>query len=529
MPTIEHAFVMAAYEDFLGRRPTADELAAAAVGLGRGGPKTAFLTELSTSSEWITAVLTRFYLDTLGRPPDAGGLAYWRGQLKSGKRSVADVGAQLYASDEYFRGFGGSNLEQWVRDLYSKILGRPADGKGLAHWVGVAKASGRGKVASAMYQSSESRRTRVRQLYSDLLHRGPDASGLAYWSGKVLTLGDLALARTLASSSEYQRRASARFPAYVRLTILPSGTFDRAEATGINNHGTAIGRMSIRGDVGSEQGFYQQGTGAPVLVPPLPGDTNTRLASINDQGIIAGCSFRPSGADRGTRIGIVVLFCHAFTYNTATKTATDLRPSLGATSTESQVVRVTAGGIAVGSTNGTPYTLDLATGARTNLPIPAGRTSCYVRDMSDAGVAVADCNDDAYVLDTRSRTSTRIPPLPGDQRTEAVGINESGLVLARSLTVDGSPRAMVFDLGTTKAKAGPAVIANAVSINEEGVVFGDSSNGPAHLWSSATGALVPLGGFGFGVPPNVLTISSLNDLRHLAGADPSSHQGILLR
>src|SRR5690606_18454293 len=108
-------------------------------------------------------------------------------------------------SNEYFQGIGGGSGESWVRDLYTKLLGRPADQGGLAYWVGQIAAAGRPSVAYRFYQSSESCRARVTLLYHELLHRDPDAGGLTYWAGRVAAQGDIALAKFLAGSSEYAR------------------------------------------------------------------------------------------------------------------------------------------------------------------------------------------------------------------------------------------------------------------------------------------------------------------------------------
>ena len=152
------------------------------------------------------------YQDTLGRPGDPSGTAYWIGQLRSGRRTVAQVAAAFYASNEYYAGIGGGTDPSWVTDLYAKLLRRPADPGGLAYWTRQTATAGRDSVARRFFQSPESARARVTGLYQDLLGRAPDPSGLAYWSAKVVTAGDLALAVNLAASNEYRTRAAARFP-----------------------------------------------------------------------------------------------------------------------------------------------------------------------------------------------------------------------------------------------------------------------------------------------------------------------------
>lgn len=205
------AFVKAAYQDFLGRAPTAEELAAALAGLKDGSLTRASLVDsLARSAEWVSVIVKKMYTDTLGRENDAGGLGFWTRQIQSGRRSVAQVAAYFYSSNEYYQGIGGGTPSSWVTDLYRKLLGRSPDAGGLAYWSAKA-AVGREKVAYGFFQSVESRGKRVDALYQKLLGRAPDAAGRAFWVGRVLTDGDIALARDLASSDEYANRAITRF------------------------------------------------------------------------------------------------------------------------------------------------------------------------------------------------------------------------------------------------------------------------------------------------------------------------------
>lgn len=208
----DQAFVTAAYTDFLGRTPTAGELASATSGpLASSTARSVLVTGLSHSTAWVGATVNALYENTLGRPADAGGLAYWIGQINSGAYTVAQAAAFFYASPEYFAGFGQSDPGTWVTDLYRKILLRTPDSSGLAYWVGQTAIVGRFQVASAFYQSSESRHTRVAALYQSLLGRAPDQAGWDYWSGVILSQGDLSLAASLAVSYEYFTRAVSRF------------------------------------------------------------------------------------------------------------------------------------------------------------------------------------------------------------------------------------------------------------------------------------------------------------------------------
>jgi hypothetical protein len=207
------AYVIAAYTDFLGRAPTANELNSATNQLDSGAlTVTGFINQLSTSPQWIAAIVTALYQNTLGRSPDPSGQSYWTGIISNGTLTVAGVAAQFYGSDEYFNGFGHGDVTTWVRDLYVKILGRQGDSGGVSYWAGQVSNIGRVGVAYAFYQSSESAHTRVKYLYLALLGRLPDQGGWDFWANQVVSSGDIALATSLATSIEYYNRAQLRFP-----------------------------------------------------------------------------------------------------------------------------------------------------------------------------------------------------------------------------------------------------------------------------------------------------------------------------
>ncbi len=207
----DEAWLWAAHEDFLDRAPTPAEVVDGLARLGAGTPRSTLARELATSDEWLSVVVTRFYADTLGRSPGARELAYWTGELASGRRTVATVAAGFYGSAEYVTRAGGT-ADAWIADLYDALLGRPATPDDVAYWTARATAQGRGRVALQLFQSLESRRARVETLYQALLGRPADDAGRDFWAARLTHDGDIALARHLASSSEYATRAHTRFP-----------------------------------------------------------------------------------------------------------------------------------------------------------------------------------------------------------------------------------------------------------------------------------------------------------------------------
>ncbi len=207
------SFAAAATHDFLGREATESEKATFArqvrsCELSVGS----YLAQMVASDAWLGAVVTKFYTDTLGRQPEAAGLSYWVGILRSGRLTVAQVASAFYASDEYYTHLGGGTDRSWVTELYRTLLHREPEATGLDYWAGLARSAGRTTVVYSFYQSQESCETRVTGLYQTLLGRAPDPGGLSYWAGLLPAQGDLALALNLASSAEYFGRATATYP-----------------------------------------------------------------------------------------------------------------------------------------------------------------------------------------------------------------------------------------------------------------------------------------------------------------------------
>lgn len=168
-----------------------------------------------TSPEYLAvtrsnnAFVTNLYSTFLGRAPDAGGLAYWAGQLTSGlPREVALVSFMF--SPEFAALtqsiFGASETRKeldTVVDFYRGLLARLPDDAGFNYWVGqfrTAQCQGPAAVTtqadtiSRLYlQSGEySARNRtdtqyVGDLYNAFLRRGGDLAGVQYWIDQIAT------------------------------------------------------------------------------------------------------------------------------------------------------------------------------------------------------------------------------------------------------------------------------------------------------------------------------------------------------
>jgi hypothetical protein len=201
-------YVKRLYVDFLGRAAGPSEVDYwSSLLLNHTVSRLGITLAVSSSSEWITGVITKFYLNTLNRQPDPAGLAGWVSAAKGGM-PIATIAAAFYASDEYFQTIGRSDYRTWVTDLYQKLLLRSPDPAGLDGWVaGLNSGISRNTVAFGFYQSPETLGVRITALYRTLLARGVEPGGVANWSPFVANQGDLVLAAALASSDEYFSRA----------------------------------------------------------------------------------------------------------------------------------------------------------------------------------------------------------------------------------------------------------------------------------------------------------------------------------
>jgi hypothetical protein len=186
-------------------------------------------------SDFVTDLYNTFFL----RGPDAGGLAYWVGQIAAGMpRNI--VLYNFMFSDE-FRSFmaaavgsSPSRAEVYaVVDYYRGLLGRLADPSGYASWLArfrTAQCQGSASVNSTVTQISQqflagseyvarnaarpaNQRTAeyVADLYYAFLRRGGDLTGFQYWVGEI-NAGRMTRDRVRAEfvkSPEFQARVAA--------------------------------------------------------------------------------------------------------------------------------------------------------------------------------------------------------------------------------------------------------------------------------------------------------------------------------
>lgn len=189
------AFVRQVYLDFLNREPDSAGLTYWAGELDAGRRTRAQIVEQSLLSAEFgekVAPVTRLYFAYFNRLPDYSGLMYWVNQYSTGNRTLYNVSDAFAASPEFAATYGSLNNGQFVDLIYTNLFNRAADAGGRAYWVGELDAGlrTRGEVMSLFADSLEYRVIManpiyVTMTYIGLLRRAPDQGGFDYWVGAM--------------------------------------------------------------------------------------------------------------------------------------------------------------------------------------------------------------------------------------------------------------------------------------------------------------------------------------------------------
>ncbi|HGY2296613.1 TPA: DUF4214 domain-containing protein [Pseudomonas putida] len=133
------------------------------------------------------AAALRLYQGILGRDADVGGAKAFTGLVNDGT-SLSDIANQFLNSAE----FAGAASEASINDLYNTLLGRNADEAGSDAWQAVlANGASLADVAAAIAVSEEaqdrdqSNGDFVRDLYTSVLGREADEAGLDAWVSQL--------------------------------------------------------------------------------------------------------------------------------------------------------------------------------------------------------------------------------------------------------------------------------------------------------------------------------------------------------
>ncbi len=167
------AFVDYVYTHALGRGPDADGRAFWTGQLDAGLTRDTLLVEFSEGAEHrgrTATLVAQGYFQTdddaqaiallydsfAGRRPDADGLAFWTGQVKSGAYTLEQVAGAFAGSGEFAGATAGKSNVQVVEFMYNNTLDRAPDARGLAYWTTQLDAGlSRGNLLLEFSQSAE--------------------------------------------------------------------------------------------------------------------------------------------------------------------------------------------------------------------------------------------------------------------------------------------------------------------------------------------------------------------------------------
>ncbi|HVC96995.1 MAG TPA: DUF4214 domain-containing protein [Pirellulales bacterium] len=182
-------YVMAVYEDVLGRAPDPGGLSHWTEQLDSGALSSSVAAAIAHSDEYYAnVVITPAYLRLLGRAADAAGVEYWTTQMDAGETDQ-ELEADLVSSPEFYAKAGGTNAA-WIDAVYKLLLGRAPDAGGESYWLsqldadlaaGQPTGQALNQVAQGIAGSQENNTQLINDDYFHYLGRAADSGGLADW------------------------------------------------------------------------------------------------------------------------------------------------------------------------------------------------------------------------------------------------------------------------------------------------------------------------------------------------------------
>ncbi|MBI2709435.1 MAG: DUF4214 domain-containing protein [Actinobacteria bacterium] len=211
------ALVTRQYLDFVGRSPTAAEVSLwrtfLSSGAGTPGDAVAGIARSAGSADKVQPVV-RLYWAYFLRIPDTGGLRYWVGRYRSGT-TLTKISSSFAGSAEFRTRYGSLTNGQFVTRVYQNVFGRNPDPGGLAYWVGKLDAGlSRGTMMvgfseSAEYRSMLASEADTVMLWLGMLGRTPAQSELDATVARLdagTTLGRIAT--EVMATTEYAARVA---------------------------------------------------------------------------------------------------------------------------------------------------------------------------------------------------------------------------------------------------------------------------------------------------------------------------------
>jgi hypothetical protein len=156
----DFALLSSLYQGALGRAPVAQDLAIWLPFMRHAPSLRSTISFIVAGSESRDRLITSWYMNYLGRPPEPAALGPNGGyqNAMSAGTTYAALEAGILGSQESFNFAGGTNAT-WVPFLYQQVLGRPPGNGEAAPWINYLNANpnNRGQVAQIFFQSNEAR------------------------------------------------------------------------------------------------------------------------------------------------------------------------------------------------------------------------------------------------------------------------------------------------------------------------------------------------------------------------------------
>ncbi len=209
-------FSMQQYRDFLGREGDSAGISYWTNQLSsNSATRSQVIDSFFNSAEFQGNVspVTRLYFAYFLRIPDYPGLIFWVNQYHNGT-SLDSISQGFVQSSEFIATYGSLNNANFVTLVYQNVLGRAPDPGGFAYWKGQLDSGilTRGQVMlgfseSPEYKQASYNKVYVTMIYVGMLRRSPDQSGFDFWSnGMNGGTSGLNLIQGFLSAPEYHTR-----------------------------------------------------------------------------------------------------------------------------------------------------------------------------------------------------------------------------------------------------------------------------------------------------------------------------------
>jgi hypothetical protein len=196
------------YLDVLGRDGDPhNELSSWLALLHSGESHASVASQILSSNEPYTNLISHLYQELLGRAPDASGQGFMLNDLQTNGMSARLV-ADIIGSSEYF-GLHGNNNTQWVQSIYQNLLGRPATDAEVQSILGsLSSGTSLATAATQFTTSAAYQQNFIRGIYNFYLRRSPTTvekdAGVAMMQANST---DAQVVAQILSSNEYYTAA----------------------------------------------------------------------------------------------------------------------------------------------------------------------------------------------------------------------------------------------------------------------------------------------------------------------------------